>query len=284
MNIEKIEAVYVPQMPPGPQGDDFITNRPFFGVMDGFNPPHHYKMEKPIFYGMDGEEMVRKAALSTFYSAQPDQSLEDIILKANQKINQIQTACGIPVDQAGLRAGASFAFAKVNAGTIEIVQGGDCFAVVSYISGKIGVTKNRAYQHVSENLLIIDKLLEKHGGDSREMWVEFCPVLSERRQRDINQEKGYASLNGQPTLEKCWQKISLPTDGLQFLLLFSDGFVLYPETANGLHLKMAEKMVESYRKSGIGGFLEKKIRESEKNPKTSYVRRDEAAAVAATFA
>lgn len=281
VKIERIETIYS-QGTAEKREDGLIVNPPFFGVVDGFSAPYHYKMQKILFNGMSGGEMVRKIALSTFYSTRVDLPLEKIVLQANHEIGQIQIINGVPIDQAGHLAGASFVFVKLGIETIEIIQGGDCLAIWEYASGEIGVTKNQAYAHVSENLRIIAKLMKDHN-DRKEMWVKFCPILSERRQEDINQKTktGYAVLNGQPVLKECWQRTEVPIGGLKLLLLFTDGFVVYPETAEKTGL--ASRLISDYKSYKLSGVLKKKRENDAKHAERSYIAQDEATAVVVKF-
>jgi len=283
VNIEKIEALYR-QGTAEHREDGFIVNPPFFGVVDGFSAPYHSKMEKILFDGMSGGEMIRRVILETFYAVPPDLSLEAAILYANLKISEIQTTHGIPIDQAGLLAGASFVLAKVKEKTIEITQGGDCFTIWDYGSGKFGATKNQAYQHVSKNLEIIAELMEKHHGNRKEMWVEFCPILSKFRQRDINNPEiktSYAVINGQSSLRRCWQEIEIPVNGLKLMIFVTDGFFWYPESVG--EIVLAKKMLSIYKELGLDGILTEKREGEKRTAETSYIDHDEATGLALEF-
>ena len=282
VTLETIETLYS-QGTAEHREDGFFVNPPFFGVVDGFSSPYHYKMKQIRFGGFSGGEMVRQVILKTFYNAKPDFSLKEIILRANQGIGAIQTTRGIPIDHADRLAGASFVFTKVKTETIEIIQGGDCLAVWLYASGEIGATKNQAYQHVSKNLVIIAELMDKHNHDRKEMWIEFYPILSRQRQQDINQktEAGYAILSGQPSLEECWLKVEIPVERLKLLLLFTDGFVPYSETAE--EMKMAKRLITDYEKWGLDGILKRKRQKDKREEEKSYIAQDEATAIALNF-
>lgn len=282
VTIERIETLYSPGTAERSE-DGVINNWPFFGVIDGLSAPYHYKMEPICFDGMTGGEMVRKVVLETFSAANPSLPLEEVILQANQKISEFQVARGIPIERSDLLAGACFAFAKLGIRTSELIQGGDCFGVWVYKNGEIGVTKNQAYQHVSENLRIIAEIMRRVNWNRNEMWVEFFPTLSKFRLRDINQKTrtGYALLNGQSTIKKYWQKIRIPMARIEFLILFTDGLIWYPESAN--EKKMAEKVVSAYEKWGLRGVLNEKRRAEKKNAKTLYIDQDEATAMAIEF-
>ena len=283
VNIEKIESVYS-QGTSKQREDGFVVNYPFFGVVDGFSAPFNYKAPPMPFSGGTGGEMVRKTILETFYSAPPTAPLEKLLWRANERVAKIQMSRGIPLERTDLLAAVSFVFAKLEKDAVTLIQGGDCLAVWSYDPGHFGVTKNQAYPHVAENLKIIARLLKKNGNNVAEMWVDFCPILCQRRLQDTNNPKSearYAVLNGQPVFRELWQKIEIPVYGLRYLLLFSDGFIPYGLTQN--KTKLAENVISIYEANGIPTLLRRKRRTDKKNEKKSYIARDEATAVAVEF-
>lgn len=116
------------------------------------------------------------------------------------------------------------------------------------------------------------------------MWVDFCPILGQRRLQDTNNPRsaaGYAVLNGQPVFRELWQKIEIPTHNLRYLLLFSDGFIPYGLTRN--EMKLAKDVAKIYETAGVPTLLRRKRRTDKKNEKKSYIARDEATAVAIEF-
>jgi hypothetical protein len=229
--------------------------------------------------------MIRKIVLETFYSANKKEALEKIALKANSKIGEFQLKEGIPINRPDLLAGCSFVFVKIKKKKIEIIQGGDCLAVWKYKDGKFGATRNYAFRHVSRNLKIIANFMRKHKGDRKKMWIDFVPILAEMRRRDINNPKietGFAVLNGQTKLKECWQKIEIPIENLEIMLLFSDGLIPYGETAN--ENELAKKTIALYKKKGLDGLLQRKRKIDKKQEKKSYIAQDEATAISIKFA
>ncbi len=269
------------------QEDGLILIPPgVFGVFDGFSAPYSDMHPPTLFDRMSGGEMVREVVLRTFYSATSHSSLRELILEANRIVGETQIARGIPIDRADLLAGASFVFVRIGSESVEIIQAGDCLAVCAYTSSEIGVTKNQVYFHEIEALRAIAELMDKHRGDRGKMWVDFVPVLSSLRQRDINQRSiktGYAALNGQPALRECWQETRVSTAGLRLLLLFSDGLVSFPETAGGRNTAMAKRLVSDYKERGLGYILRERRKQEEKDAERAYIARAEATAIAISF-
>jgi len=272
----KIEAIYDKGTAEELE-DGLIINPPFFGVIDGTSEPAHF-IGKGISFGkLSSGEMVRKLILETFYQAKSNDSLEKVILQANNKLKTLWHNLKIPLNRSDLIAGAVFALAKIGPKKVEIIQGGDCLALWVTASGKIGITKNQAFWHVLEAQKIIAELMKKHKGNRKKMWQEFYKPLCQLRLRDINQKikTGFAILNSQLSLKKCWQKIEIPIKKLKFLLLFSDGLIPLKKEE-----KLAKEVVKLYQKGGLNYILQKK-RECEKaTEEIRYRVFDEATAIA----
>lgn len=283
-NIERIEAIYS-QGTSEDIEDSFCVNLPFVGVIDGLSAPYHYQMERPFFDGVSGGEMVRQVILEFLYSANRDEALQALLLRANEVAGRIQSDQGIPLDRADLLAGACIAVAKLNRETIDIIQAGDCFAVWITNDGKIGVTKNQASLHEVEVLKTWRNIQQTEGiQDRRETWVKFHKPLSSLRLRDINQinqPAGYGLLNGQALFEKCWQKLTIPLENLKLLMLFTDG--LLPLWLNpGNEKFLSKEIITLYRQRGLSGILEE-TRNCEKRNKERHVEHGEATAIAIEF-
>lgn len=284
MKIERIEAIYS-QGTAKDREDGFCVNSPFIGVIDGLSAPYHYKMERPLFDGMSGGEMVRTEILKALYSANKNESLEQVLLRANEQVGNIQYEQGIPLDRADLLAGASIAIVKLDQEGVEIIQAGDCFAVWITTEGKIEVTKNQAYLHEVETWETWKKIQEEEGiQDRREVWVRFHQPLSALRLRDINQPTvttGYGLLNGQLAFRDCWQKVIVPWKGLKLLMLFTDG--LLPLWFNqGEEDLLAREMVALYKKKGLGSILEE-TRLSKEKERGRHMEHGEATGIVIEF-
>ncbi len=272
----KIEAIYNKGTAENLE-DGFVINPPFFGVVDGTSEPKHFIGRGFYFNKMSSGEMVRKIILEVFYSKKSSEPLEKILLLANKKIRNLWRKYKIPLNRSDLIAGATFVFIKINSKKVNIIQGGDCFSLWINKTGKIGFTKNQVYFHELEAQKIIANLLKKHKGDRKKMWLDFYKPLCQLRLRDVNKkiETGFAILNGQPSLEKCWQKIEIPVKNLKLLLLFTDGFVPFPKKEKGL----AKEIIKLYQKGGLSYILKKKREFERKTEKKSYRVYDEATAI-----
>lgn len=260
--------------------DGLIINPPFFGVVDGTSEPNHFIGKGLFSNGISSGEMVRKIILETFYSAKNNESLEKVILRANNELKNLWREYKIPLNRSDLIGGAAFVFAKVDSKNVNIIQGGDCFALWLNNSSKIEITKNQVYFHELEAMKMIAKLMKKHKGNRKKMWQEFYQPLCQLRRRDYNKrtKTGFAILNGQPSLKKCWQKIEIPLKNLKLLLLFSDGLVSVEKET-----KLAKKVLNFYKKGGLHYILKEKREFEKATEKESYRVFDEATTIAIEF-
>lgn len=283
-NIKKIETIYS-QGTAEDQEDGLCVNLPLVGVIDGLSAPFHHEMERPLFNGMSGGQMVRQEILKALYSANNDETLEKILLHANKQVGIIQSERGIPLDRADLLAGACIAVARLSQNNIDIIQAGDCFAIWITNKGRIGFTKNQASLHEIE-IRETWRIIQQTEGiqDRRETWVKFHEPLSSLRLRDINQinqSTGYGLLNGQALFEKCWQKLTIPLENLKLLILFSDG-LLPLRLDPGNEKFLAKEMIALYKQRSLKGILEE-TRNFEKKEKERHIEHGEATAIAIEF-
>lgn len=277
--IEKIETIFSQGSSPNLE-DGFVFNPPIFGVVDATSAPYSDENEKILFKGRSGGEMVRRTILKTFDSLPRAQSLRHGLLQANQKIKEKQVERGIPIKRSDLLAGASFVFMKVIKDKVEIIQGGDCFALW-VTSEQKGVTKNQVYPHDFNNLKKIVELMKKHHGDRKKMWAEYVHILSQTKLNYVNKptETGYASLNGQPWVIDCWQEKLIVNP--KFLLLFSDGLVPFEET--GDPQRLITTVLDNYEMGGLNLLLARQRELEYRNRETSYTDHQEATGMAVHF-
>lgn len=274
--------------------DGVIMEPPFYGALDGFSEPYSYLHPPRPFNDFTGGEMIVKTVKRNFLGANPALPIEAYLQLANAGIKKMLAAEELPVGNAGLMPGAVFAVAKVEVKTIKFIQGGDCLIVWHFADGKIDFTRNQAYGHVSHNLRTIEEILAKNSGNRKEMWVEFAPILSRRREQDINNPlsaNNYAVLNSQPDIMKCWIAGEIPLRNLTTLLVFTDGFAHYEQTSPDKIAFLAAKLIDDYhrkrlasgQKETLNQMLAEKRAEAKTCIKLSYIDRDEAAAVALEF-
>ncbi len=253
------------------------------GVIDGTSAPFSAQHPQLFFDGCSGGEMAANTVAGTI-SLTAKNSLEEIILDANDRIARIQTAGHIPIRDSGRLAAASFAFAQITNNSIEIVQGADCAAVWSTHEGETGITALQNYFHEIEATEIIKRLLTTHNGDRKKMWIDFYPELLRLRRKDYNQlsETGFAVLNGQPWIQKVWCKTILPLNNIEYLILCSDGFI--PFVSPDKRAELAKEIIRLYQQGGLQKILENtRTLEKKTDEKEKYISLQEASAIAIKF-
>lgn len=209
--------------------DGFIVRPPFFGVVDAVSTPYAMDSSPPKFYdGLTDGQVVRNIIVETFSGVSANLSLAEALTKANRRIAEFQQFPGT-IDYPRL-AGVSFVFAKIGKNEIEIIQGGDCFALWDSTEKRdSGITKNQAYQVERARIAIFSELMRKNKGDRKKAWKDYQPIFLKAKIEETN--VNYAELNGQEKVSRQWQRVLIPSDfETELLLLFSDGFVPFENT------------------------------------------------------
>lgn len=243
-----IESFYAPGIPGGIMEDGVVDSIPFVGVVDAYSAPHSKEVPPILFDGLTGGQLVRSIILDAFASAPANLPLEKVAIEANKEICRRQVIqMSVFLKEPGRWAGASFALAKINEteNVVEILQGGDCYACWWGLSG-IGITQNIFYPYEKEIRTKKAELMAKHNKNREKMEVEFCPYLVQKRDKNANQK--YAVLNGQPEVEKLWQKTKIPFAGLKFLFFFSDGLVPFSWAEN--EPRLAKMVLANFNEGG----------------------------------
>jgi len=273
----RIETLY-DQGTAVPSEDRLILKLPFVGVADGVSGLY-VPSEGPLgFNGLTGGQMAAETLLKTVVSASVQESLEEIILRANSTIRRAQEPYGF-YDRGEIEriAGATIAVVKIGTERIEIVQCGDCMALWVFHDGRTEITYNQVIRHEMEMRAKIAELMEKHSGDRSKMWEEFGPFLAAIRRQRVNQPGGYGLLNGQHEAEETWQRFVLQRQDIALLLIFTDGLI-YPEEAGSEDLD--QRILGLYRDGGLGAILAETRRKEKGKKDTSHIDYAEASGIA----
>lgn len=261
--------------------EDGIVFQPprFFGALDGVSGIYLPHEGPRLFGGRTGGQLASHAISCAFGEALAEESLEDILLKANATIRKLSETNGLSLQESELLPSAVFAVASINQESINILQGGDSLAVWQKRDGTIGGTPNRTFAFEEGLLKTIAVLMEKHKRDRQKMWEEFRPILAEkRRSNDNTTQGGFALLNGQPEVENFWQKFILRRKEITLLILFSDGLVPFEWTEE--EVSLGEKMIGLYRKGGLNSILAATRTAAEQKKSSGHEDYPEATAIA----
>lgn len=278
VKIEKIETLYSPGTAEHLEDGNFV-NLPFFGVVDGCSALYWPGNPPILFNGFTGGQLARNLILKTFISAWPEVNLEDVVKQANEKIARMQIIKKNSLDNAGKLISTSFVLGKIKETRVEIIQGGDCYALWVTKSGKIEITKNQAYEPEVVLVKNFARLIKKYKGDRAKAWKEHGPFLAKMRKENAN--KTYADLNGQPIVEKCWQKIEIPLSDLFYLICFSDGLIPFSAMKNEKDL--AKKILMYFIDERLSSVLNWTRKVEKREAKHSYEDHAEASGLAIKF-
>jgi len=242
---------------PGREDREFIEDRSFcnlssgiFAAIDGFSAPYSYQNPPLLFNGLSGGEMVSDIVVSTLAWATPNSILKKLVIKTNEAIKTEQANYGIRLDDAGSLAGASAVIGKIGNNQIEIIQAGDCYAVWAFNDGQIAFTKNKIYETDLQARENFAYLMKKHQNNRLKAWIEHCPFLADLKRKTVNKEQR-AILNGQLEAASCWQELNTPLQGLELLIVFTDGFIAAEQMAD--EKIMAKDVIDLYKARGGAG-------------------------------
>ena len=239
--------------------DGFWPYPPIVGVWDGFSAPYCQTRPPHLFEGSKtGGRVAKDAILNALANhRESDAGIEDIVRQANASMRVVWDTAGIPLSDASQLGGATFVLAHIQPAEIlcpvEILQGGDCYAVWVEKSGEVGITPNLVRPYELNLRKRIAELMNFTDGNRQKMWELFYPALCASRQTGTNTKDGYAVLNGQPAVSNWWRKVTLPAAELSLLLLFSDGLVPFRETED--EARLAQTVVNLYRNGGLHEIL-----------------------------
>lgn len=201
----------------------------FFAVWKGMDEVHGPDKQKREFdyHGqkISGKAVIESTILWTIKESDPGWSSRELIICINNRIQDMQTQYGLPLDRADELPGARIVVAKKCGDHFEVAYVGDCFAL-GVSDADILMTENQAYQYDYDRYAEIDMFFAQEAGDKTKIWRAFMPVLAQARRVHINNpdsDKGFGVLNGQKQLEKMISALEVPMAGLRYLMLGNMG-------------------------------------------------------------
>ena len=274
---EHSEDMSVIRMIEGAGGPHLIAT-----VLDGVSGLYKPSIGPRSFYGRTGGQLVCEAARNAISAIGIGDTIESLVLMANLRVRESITHHQLSIQGSDILPGAAFVLVRIDGKEIKIIQGADCFAVWQRKNGNIGATRNQVFLHDLRVKQMIADLMLEHGGDRQKVWQKLTPTLAEFRLRHVNRRGGYrggyALLNGQEAVSRCWRRVTLLRDSIQLLILGSDGIVPFSDTQDKKIL--GKRVVEQFYKGGLAAILNR-TREIEKKEKnTSHIHYAEATAIA----
>ncbi len=232
--------------------DGLWSKFPIVGVWDGVSAPYNDEHPPFLYKGLTGGKMAGDALADSLQSATVE-DLESILVDANRKIGDVQIEAGMNLVDASTLGGVTFVLAQLGTESIKIVHGGDCYALWAKKSGEVGISHNSFLPFEMELRNKVAELMERTGGNRKEMWRLFYPFLCQKKRENTNVPGRCALLNGQPKVVRCWSKYSIPSKDISLLILLTDGLVPAHEAGN--EPELARKLVSLYEKGRLVEIL-----------------------------
>ena len=282
--------------------DGWAVEENVIGVFDAFSEPNSPDHPQIIIKGMSLGEITSGTIKEYLGEVNcSSRSLPEIFGAVNDALLSRKEKLSIPKETIRL-VGASFAAIKPGEEKTEGIAGGDCFLLARQKNGEIIMSENQVHLHDTEMNNKISELMQEaaeemginlkyatraqiskvRGG----MWNKFRPVLKKERGQAINNPEspsGYASLNGDPRMNRMPQSFSFPTKEIQKIILFSDGWIDWKFLSTLEKDSLAKFISELEERMGPEGVLHftrsaESIRDAE-----NYVSQAEATALVLRF-
>ena len=177
--------------------DIALISLPFMAAFDGTSGVFYNGGPQKILYetGITGGQMAIKLAAEKFCSAEPTQTVLDILNQANSAIAHEHQLAGLNLSFGGTLGGAVGAAVKLSSPSVKIVQFGDGVVIWELKDGSTGMMGNQTRIHEIEMLATIASLMERLAQEypgaalpflRSRMWEVFGPFLLEKRNERIN--------------------------------------------------------------------------------------------------
>ncbi len=277
-----VEATLYDRGTAGIPEDGMWNGLPYVGVWDGRSAPFNDEHPPRLFGdGLTGGQMAGKIIFDNFTTYLDGcLSIRDVAIMANARICNAWEQAELSLDDGSDLGGAMFAFAKIG-NDVEILQGGDCYAVWQKKDGTIGITHNAFLPIEKEIRAKIEELMVETGGNRKEMLRKFYPYLWQSRRFNTNVDTGCILLNGQLRSKMFWQSIFIPASELDFLILLTDGFI--PIEAADDEPALANEIVKKYKEGRLISILEWARKLEAKKADRSHETFSEATGLAVEF-
>lgn len=227
-------------------------NGSFFGVLDGvsFYTP---ATGPSLFNGLTQGQLAVRIVQSAFLLAKPGEPATETLIVANNILRGESEKHGLSLEQPELLPGTAFILMQIENENVSVVWGGDCGAVWLMKNGSIGGTENGVYDYelwVEETFADIKK---RHNGNLNRAWEEWLPIRRDKIRQRQNKPGGWSTISGRPEFKNSWEEIKFPAKEVKLIIIFTDGFVQFKDTADPLVL--AEKLIGLYFDGGLAAIM-----------------------------
>ena len=189
--------------------DNLTCSGDLFGVFDGAS-----SLVPALYSGKTGAWWASHLVSSEF--SKNDASLYELGKRANLKLQQGMSAEGVASSDHLQCWSTSAAVCRVNDRSVEWLQSGDCQILAIYKDGDCRLL-TPYHNHDKSTLELLKHLLDQNDPEPQK---KIRPQLKKVR-RQMNQS--YGVINGDAAALDFFKLGSCPLDGIEHLLLFTDG-------------------------------------------------------------
>ncbi|HEX9722374.1 MAG TPA: protein phosphatase 2C domain-containing protein [Candidatus Paceibacterota bacterium] len=197
--------------------DTYFIKEPVFGVFDGFNSLVGAFVDKD---GRTGGFIASSIAKETF--AENGGGLQDLAVKANQRIKEAMLSSSIAIDDKARLWGTAFAAIRVKENSFEWVQISDCLILVVHRDGSYRLLVED-YDHDWEVLSVWKKFADEKRENIRELVAQ--DVINLRRK--VNRAHG--ALTGEEEALAFLKSGEEKLENVSDIILLTDGLILPKE-------------------------------------------------------
>lgn len=227
--------------------------------VSGFHSPNvpNRMFKAPSGAEISGAQLVGSRVLEAF-RCPGDLTLADVLRQANNTVASDAHQHGISIERPDDLPAMDFAAAEVDRKVTTVNHAGDCGAVWRLRSGHINGTPNQCLEFDRRVQPKFQAIKNSKGMGAA--WNEIEPDFRQARLdlTNFNMARGgYATLNGQPNLPKCWTRVEFTIgddpSSIKVLILFTDGLIEGADRTN--REQVARHVLDLYDRGGLSGIL-----------------------------
>lgn len=235
---------------PAKNNEDSIfadADRGIAGVFDGASDLVGFKTPD----GMTGGAVASRIAASTLETSRTEQTLTDIILSANGRIDEIQREFGLDPNNKEARFCTTGAIARVRISetgdkVIDLLQIADSVAIVIKEDGSVEVPLG-LFDQDEESMQLWTQMIAE--GMTAEQILQDERMQAQIKSKRSESNVTYGVLNGEDDAAEFIRTTTIPAEGVSKIILLSDGLFIPKENPSG-----EDSWAEIARKESEGGI------------------------------
>lgn len=233
-----------------------------FGVTDGNTEAYSPNNPKRDYgQGLSGGQIASREICIAGLQASPHSSLFDIVIRANERVLKHHIRLGADPIKGDDVGGATFAMCRFYGEEITFFIAGDCFVLYENSNGFVFHTgfDEAAFKVEEADNAAYEACLKQADGSRGEAWNLYRDAYEQKRIRYANRKiggGGYAVLNGDPALFKCFKHWAVTSSSLKWILLGTDGLLPVAKTNPKDRESFTKELGEIYLAGGLEEVIE----------------------------